>query len=147
MKSYGKLKILFVAGFGPVVSNYDQTRKLYRDVFGITFQEYENGYMFTEPGVLEGVKHFALWPLSHAAQNCYGKDDWPDDIPMPQAWIEFDVEDVQEAADYLKAQGYRLLFEPRKEPWGQTVTRFIDPEGILVGITHTPWLRINHERT
>ncbi|HEY98109.1 MAG TPA: glyoxalase [Dehalococcoidia bacterium] len=147
MKSYGNMKILFVAGFGPVVNHFDETRKLYRNVFGIPFKEYENGYMFTEEGVLEGVKHFALWPLAHAAQNCFGEDTWPTDLPVPQAWIEFDVENVYEAANELKSQGYRLLFEPREEPWGQTVTRFLDPEGILVGITQTPWLRHNDERT
>jgi len=27
------------------------------------------------------------------------------------------------------------------EPWGQTVTRLLAPEGILVGITHTPSMR------
>jgi hypothetical protein len=30
---------------------------------------------------------------------------------------------------------------PRKEPWGQTVTRLLGPEGLLVGITHTPSMR------
>jgi catechol 2,3-dioxygenase-like lactoylglutathione lyase family enzyme len=113
MKSFGKLKILFVAGFGPVVRNYDQTRKLYSDIFGIPFQELENGYMYTDLGALDGVKHFALWPLSQAARNCFGKDTWPEDVPVPQAWIEFDVEDVREAANELKAQGYQLLFEAR----------------------------------
>ena len=97
--------------------------------------------MFTEPGILDGVKHFALWPLTHAAQNCFGKDTWPEDIPVPQAWIEFDVEDIEAATNELKSLGYQLLVSSRKEPWEQIVTRFIDPEGLLVGITHTPSLR------
>jgi len=29
----------------------------------------------------------------------------------------------------------------RKEPWGQVVTRMISPEGFLVGVTATPWMR------
>ncbi|MGF6303006.1 hypothetical protein OKW43_005763 [Paraburkholderia sp. WC7.3g] len=33
-------------------------------------------------------KSFALSPLSQAAQSCFGKDVWPDDIPVPQAWLE-----------------------------------------------------------
>ena len=37
--------------------------------------------------------------------------------------------------------GYQLLVDTRKEPWGQTVTRLLSPEGLLVGITHTPWMR------
>jgi hypothetical protein len=34
-----------------------------------------------------------------------------------------------------------MLVKNKKEPWGQTVTRFIGPEGLLVGITVTPWMR------
>jgi hypothetical protein len=26
------------------------------------------------------------------------------------------------------------------EPWGQTVARFISPEGVLVGLSYAPWL-------
>jgi len=29
----------------------------------------------------------------------------------------------------------------KREPWGQTVSRFITPEGLLVGITFTPSMR------
>lgn len=141
MKNFKNIKILFVAGFGPVVRNYEQSRKLYAEVFGIPFQEFENGYMFTDIGVLEGVKHFALWPLSQVAQNCFGQDTWPENIPVPQAWIEFDVEDIEKATTELESLGYQLLVSAREEPWGQTVTRFIDPEGLLVSITHSPWLR------
>ena len=141
MHKFTNTNILFVAGFGPVVHNYEESRRLYADVFGIPFQELDNGYMFTDKGVLDGVKHFALWPLSHAAQNCFGKDDWPDDIPVPQAWIEFDVEDIQKATAEMESLGYRLLMSAREEPWGQIVTRFIDPEGLLVGLTYTPHLR------
>ena len=41
----------------------------------------------------------------------------------------------------LRDRGYTLLVDCRKEPWGQTVTRMLSPEGILIGITFTPWLR------
>ena len=90
---------------------------------------------------LNGVKHFALWPLSQAAQSCFGSEIWPDDIPVPQGWIEFEVENIDVATDVLLRQGYRLLVENRKEPWGQTVTRMLSPEGLLAGVTITPWLR------
>jgi hypothetical protein len=33
------------------------------------------------------------------------------------------------------------LMEAKKEPWGQTVTRLLSPEGILVGLTYTPGMR------
>jgi len=55
--------------------------------------------------------------------------------------LEFDVEDVAAATSVLRARGYALLVDCRQEPWGQTVTRTLSPEGILVGLTFTPWLR------
>jgi len=139
MKEIGKIKVLFVAGFGPVVRDMAGASSLYKDLFNIPFEEEKGGYLHTD--ALEGVKMFALWPLSQAAQSCFGKDTWPNDIPVPQAWLEFDVESVEDATAELEAQGYRLLIAAKKEPWGQTVTRFVGPEGLLVGITFTPWMR------
>jgi Glyoxalase-like domain len=139
MKKIGNIKILFVAGFGPIVRDQDASRKLYAETFDIPFKEDEGGYLHTE--ALKGVKHFALWPLSQAARSCFGKDSWPAEIPVPQAWIEFDVDGVEKATAELESRGYRMLLAAKKEPWGQTVTRFIGPEGLLVGITFTPWMR------
>jgi hypothetical protein len=34
-----------------------------------------------------------------------------------------------------------MLIRNKTEPWGQTVSRFMDPDGILVGLTFTPWMR------
>ena len=98
-----------------------------------------DGYLHTE--ALRGAKTFALWPLSQAAQSCFGKDTWPDGIPVPQAWLEFDVDSVEEPTAELESQGYQILIRNKKEPWGQTVTRFISPEGLLVGVTFTPLMR------
>jgi catechol 2,3-dioxygenase-like lactoylglutathione lyase family enzyme len=140
MKGFDQIKILFVAGFGPVVRDMEAARRLYKDVLDIPFKEESGGYLHTN--ALEGVKEFALWPLAQAAQSCFGQDTWPAEIPVPQAWLEFDVENVEEATAELASRGYRLLVRARKEPWGQTVTRFIGPEGLLVGVTFTPSLRI-----
>ncbi len=132
-------KVLFVAGFGPIVSDTAMSRKLYKDAFDIPFKEEKNGYLHTD--ALQGSKEFALWPLSQAAQSCFGNDSWPREIPVPQAWLEFDVDSVEKATAELESRGYRMLIRNRKEPWGQTVSRFIGPEGLLVGITFTPWMR------
>jgi catechol 2,3-dioxygenase-like lactoylglutathione lyase family enzyme len=134
-----KMKVLFVAGFGPIVREPAKSRKLYNEVLGIAFKEENGGYLHTE--AIAGVNTFALWPLSQAAQSCFGNDSWPEDIPIPQAWLEFDVDSVENATTYLESQGYRILLKNRKEPWGQTVTRLLSPEGILVGITFTPSMR------
>lgn len=91
--------------------------------------------------VVPGAKTFALWPLSQVAQSCFGNDSWPENIPAPQAWLEFDVDNVETATAALEAGGYRMLVKNKKEPWGQVVSRFLSPEGLLVGITFTPTMR------
>lgn len=133
------MKVLFVAGFGPIVSDRQESAAFYRESLGLSFQEEADGYLHTEE--LQGVKTFALWPLSQAAQSCFGVNEWPADLPTPTSWLEFDVEDVAQASLELKARGYTSLIEAKKEPWGQTVTRLLSPEGILVGLTYTPGMR------
>ena len=139
MPGNADIKVHFIAGFGPIVSNTTETRKLYRDVLGIAFKEETDGYLHTE--AVAGAKSFALWPLSQAAQSCFGKDSWPAEIPAPQAWVEFDVDDVERATAWLEASGYQMLVKNKKEPWGQSVSRFISPEGLLIGVTFTPSMR------
>lgn len=139
MKASEKIKVLFVAGFGPIVRETATSRKLYGDALGISFKEESGEYLHTE--ALQGANTFALWPLPQAAHSCFGKESWPQDIPVPQAWLEFDVANVESATADLESQGYRILVKNKKEPWGQTVTRLLSPEGLLVGITVTPSMR------
>jgi len=122
------MKILFVAGFGPVVRDIGESRNLYSEALGIPFTEETGGYLHTET-------------LAEAAQACFGSNRWPDNVQVPQAWLEFDVDDVQMATKHLESKGYQLLVKNKKEPWGQSVTRFISPEGLLVGVTFTPSMR------
>jgi catechol 2,3-dioxygenase-like lactoylglutathione lyase family enzyme len=133
------IDVLFVAGFGPIVQDVLASRKFYSETLGLQFEEDASGYLHT--GVLDGVKHFALWPLAQAAESCFGANHWPANLPVPQAWIEFDVENIESATMDLQSQGYKLLVAMRKEPWGQVVTRLLGPENLLVGVTHTPSMR------
>jgi predicted GIY-YIG superfamily endonuclease len=139
MAQLAGVRVLFIAGFGPIVRNAAASRKLYSQDLNIEFKEETGGYLHTE--ALEGVNTFALWPLSQAAQSCFGADTWPSEISEPQAWLEFDVESVEIATTELESRGYRVLVRNKKEPWGQIVSRFLSPEGLLVGITFTPWMR------
>ena len=139
MQEFECIKILFVVGFGPIVRDRIAARELYRETLNIAFKEEPGGYLHTE--ALKGAGTFALWPLEHAAQSCFGKESWPDNMPVPQAWLEFDVDDVEGATAQLESRGYRALVKNEKEPWGQMVTRFLSPEGLLVGLTITPAMR------
>lgn len=139
MQLDGDIQVLFIAGFGPIVRDTEESAKLYRDVLGIPFKREADGYLHTE--ALQGAKTFALWPLSQAAHSCFGTDFWPKHIATPQAWLEFDVVDLEKATATLESRGYEMLVKNRKEPWGQVVSRLISPEGLLVGVTFTPSMR------
>ncbi len=79
--------------------------------------------------------------LPRRTPSCFGSDTWPADVPELQTWMEFDVEDIEAATEELTARGHKTLVANRTEPWGQIVTRLLSPEGILVGLTVTPWMR------
>jgi catechol 2,3-dioxygenase-like lactoylglutathione lyase family enzyme len=133
------MQIAFVAGFAPIVTDLEASRAFYRDALGVTLDD--SDYPSTE--ALPGLKHFGLWTLAGAAQSCFGGDTWPADLPVPQGCLEFDVADadaVAVAAKELQDRGHRLLVEPKTEEWGQTVARLLSPEGLLIGVTFTPWL-------
>ncbi len=135
------MRISFVAGFGPIVRDTDASRAFWGGALGIALEEAAPGYWTNDD--LEGVRAFALWPLSQAAESTFGAEAWPADLPVPQAWLEVDVESaeaVATAAAELEAAGYRLLRGAHEEPWGQTTARLQSPEGLLLGVTYTPWM-------
>ncbi len=133
------MNVLFVAGFGPISPGIEQSRALYLETLGLPLHTDDGLYHHTE--TLPGVKAFAVWPLAQAAQACFGADTWPDHLPTPQAWLEFDVDDLTTATVELREKGYQLLVAERTEPWGQIVSRFVAPEGLLLAVTTTPWMR------
>jgi catechol 2,3-dioxygenase-like lactoylglutathione lyase family enzyme len=135
------MKISFIAGFGPIIGDADAAHAFWRDGLGIGFEEPAPGYFTNDD--LEGVKAFAMWPLAQAAEATFGSPDWPPDLPVPQAWIEMDVESadaVAAAIEELRTAGHRVVRDAHEEPWGQTTARLLSPEGLLVGVTFTPWM-------
>ena len=135
------MKVAFIAGFGPIVRDVDEARRFWGEGLGIGLTEAAPSYWTNDD--LEGVKAFALWPLAQAAESTFGTEAWPEDLPTPQAWIEMDVESAEavgEAVAELEAGGHRVLRGAHEEPWGQTTSRLLSPEGLLVGITYTPWM-------
>jgi len=128
------MQVLFVTDFSPIVTDASESRRFYVDTLGLPLEG--------EPPAskqVPGAKHFGLWPLRDAARACFGTDEWPSHLPIPQANLEFEVMDVAAAAAELEAKGYTLLHPTRREPWGQTIVRLISPEGLIVGICYTPW--------
>lgn len=131
------MKVLFVATFSPIVSDAAASAQFYAGALGIEFEKSIDDYSYTHK--LDGVKHFGMWPLREAAQTCFGTDDWPAGIPVPQATIEFEVDDVAAAAAELRSNGHTLIHDARTEPWEQITARLLSPEGLLVAVCYTPW--------
>jgi catechol 2,3-dioxygenase-like lactoylglutathione lyase family enzyme len=135
------MQIQFISSFAIIAPDPATSRSLYLDALGLKLDPAGPGadYVFTEQ--LQGSKHFGVWPLSEAAQACFGSPVWPSDRPVPQASIEFDVPDsssVETAAQELAQKGYELLHGARTEPWGQIVARMQTPEGVILGISYVP---------
>jgi catechol 2,3-dioxygenase-like lactoylglutathione lyase family enzyme len=130
------MDVQFVTSFAPIVRDTESSRSFYGNDLGLSFEGKEGDYVFTHQ--LEGTKHFGLWPLSEAATACFGTTEWPSEIPVPQASIEFEVSDVAAAASELAAKGHRLIHEAQTEPWGQVTARLLSPEGLLVAVCFSP---------
>jgi catechol 2,3-dioxygenase-like lactoylglutathione lyase family enzyme len=133
------MNVEFIATVAVIAPDPPASRRLYLDALGLPLQSQGGDYFWTDK--LEGAKHFAVWPLSQAAEACFGTSEWPADRPVPQASFEFEVADVaavRAAAAELEAAGHSLLHLAREEPWGQTVARLLSPEGPIVGICFTP---------
>ena len=130
------MDVQFVTSIAPIVRDAEASRSFYAEALGLRFEGREGDYVFTHE--LAGTKHFGLWPLSEAANACFGTTEWPTEIPAPQASIEFEVADPASAASELAAKGYRLVHDARMEPWGQILARLLSPEGLLVAVCYTP---------
>jgi catechol 2,3-dioxygenase-like lactoylglutathione lyase family enzyme len=134
------MQVQFIASISVIAPDPAASRRLYLDTLGLPLEQ-RGDYYASER--IPGSKHFGVWPLTEAAQACYGAVDWPRDVPVPQASIEFEVADadsVAEAARELEGHGYTLLHPARTEPWGQTVARMLSDEGLIVGLSFAPSL-------
>src|SRR3954452_9102614 len=124
------MNVLFIASIAVVAADPPKSRELFVDALGLPLAAGEDGDYFHSERI-DGSKHFGVWPLPQAAQACFGTDEWPADLIVPQASIEFEVEDAQAvaaAADELEGKDFRLLHHAREEPWGQTVARLLSAE-------------------
>jgi catechol 2,3-dioxygenase-like lactoylglutathione lyase family enzyme len=132
------MEILFVAGFAPIVPNPVDGASFYKGTLGLPLEVVSGDYLAVDG--FGGTKHLGIWPLADAAQSCFGTSEWPSDVPIPQATLEFEVADVDAAVVELITKGHTLIHNTRVEPWGQTIARLLGPEGLLIGLCITPWL-------
>src|SRR5450759_641847 len=74
------MDVVFVAGFGPIVSDMAVSRRFYEKTLGLALEGDED-YRHSES--IDGDKHFALWRLEDAAESCFGSEVWPAGLPVP----------------------------------------------------------------
>jgi catechol 2,3-dioxygenase-like lactoylglutathione lyase family enzyme len=136
------VKVIFIASIAIIARDPALSRQLFIDALGLPLTA-QPGDEYFHSDKIGGSKHFGVWPLRDAAQACFGTPEWPSELPIPQASIEFEVQDEAEvgtAAQELEARGYTLLHQARTEPWGQTVARMLTHEGAILGISYAPSL-------
>jgi catechol 2,3-dioxygenase-like lactoylglutathione lyase family enzyme len=136
------MEIEFIATVSVIAAEPAESRKLYVDALGLPLRA-EQGSEYFHSEEIGGAKHFSVWPLSQAAEACFGSPEWPAGRPVPQMSVEFEVADadaVSTAAAELQEQGFELLHEARQEPWGQTVARMQTVDSVIVGISYAPSL-------
>src|SRR5437667_3768346 len=135
------MDVKFITSISIITANPEHSRKLFVNALGLPLHAASPGddYFFTEK--VDGAKHFGVWPLSQAAQACFGTPEWPSDKTIPQISIEFEVASlaaIGEAAAELEAHGFTLTHPARTEPWGQTVARLLTTDGAVIGISYAP---------
>ena len=112
------MDVQFITSVAVITPEPAVSRRLYVDALGLPLTAESDGYLHSED--IDGCKSFGVWPLTQAAQACFGTPDWPVERPVPQASVEFEVADadtVQVAADELKEKGFTLLHDAHTEPW------------------------------
>ena len=80
-----------VASVSVISADPAASRKLYIDALGLPLERLDGEYFASEK--IDGSKHFGVWPLTEAAQACFGTTEWPAGTTVPQVSIEFEVAD------------------------------------------------------
>ena len=127
-----------MASIGEIVDDMAAAVAFYRDVLGLEVEWNEGtGYATAK---VAGAMHFGIWSRESAAEATLGDKEAASRIPLGFT-VEFEVDEVQAAADTLESKGWKVLQAPRTEDWGQTTSRFLSPSGALCGVAETPWAR------
>ncbi|MCH6555097.1 MAG: glyoxalase, partial [Chloroflexi bacterium] len=80
------MDVRFVAGFAAIVDDAAEARRFYGDKLSLPLKiDSGSDYTMIE---LPGLKHFGLWTLRDAARSTFGRDEWPEEVPRPQATLE-----------------------------------------------------------
>ena len=120
--------IRHVSRIAEIVDDVDTAAQFYREVLGLPVDHQPGGsYSVVK---VPGVLHFGLWSRAAAAEATFGDRNAVERIPLGFA-VEFEVDSVGPAADAIGERGWQIAQAPKKEPWGQALSRFFLPSGML----------------
>jgi lactoylglutathione lyase len=112
------------------VEHVAATLKFYEDAFG-----FKTGFLH-ESGdygeLVTGDTKIAF--SSRELMRSLGKNPSPADPKSPSFEIAFETDDVEASLKKAVKAGAVLVMEPRKQPWGQTISYVSDINGYLVEI-------------
>ena len=83
------MDVQFITSVAVITPDPAVSRRLYVGALGLPLTAEADGYLHSED--IDGCKSFGVWPLTQAAQACFGTPDWPVERPVPQASVEFEV--------------------------------------------------------
>lgn len=113
--------------------------KFYSEVFALKTKTIQEMPGFTWAELDTGSTTLGLSSLSET-KLLFPGGVTPNDPARPPSVIQvsFAVADVQAAYDRGLKAGARGLAAPKKQPWGQTIARLRDPDGVLISIVDQP---------
>ena len=86
-----------VASVAVITPDAAASRRLYVDALGLPLQQLDGDYFASQE--IDGCQHFGVWPLSQAAEACFGTSSWPAHVAAPQMSLEFELADPRAVAD------------------------------------------------
>ena len=108
------MDVHFIASVAVITADPLQSRRLYMHALGLPLQAAQGDDYFHSESI-GGSKHFGVWPLTQAAQACFGTDTWPGRPANPASQRGVRGRGRQRgttAAQVLRDAGYTLLHRP-----------------------------------
>jgi len=71
VRRLSRMNVLFITSMSVVAADPPRSRKLFMDALGLPLEKYEADEYYSSDHI-PGSKHFGVWPLSQAAEACFG---------------------------------------------------------------------------
>ena len=117
------------------VDDVEKTVEFYEKAFGLKRRTLQDMGHFTWAEMETGDTTLAFSSTSEA-QTLFPHGFQPHDSAQPPALTQISFVTPDVATAYVRSivAGAKGLHEPKKQPWGQTIARVRDPNGVLISL-------------